>query len=69
MKHKDDAIKKLTEILDKHMKNGLSEKEAKLASVVTIETMLEVGIYPAYQSLYQRVLNILINEKESHLNV
>lgn len=60
MTHKKDAIKKATEIIDSHLKNGLSENDAKLASIVTVETILSVGIYPAWQSLYQRVLNYLI---------
>lgn len=59
MTHKKDAIKKATEIIDSHLKNDLSESDAKLASIVTVETMLSVGIYPAWQSLYQRVLNYL----------
>ena len=61
MKHKEDAIKKAKEIIDKHQEKGLSETEAKLASIVIIETMLSVGVYPAWKSLYQRVLNYLIS--------
>lgn len=59
MTHKKDAIEKANDIVNKHINKGLSEKDAKLASIVTIETMLLVGIYPGYQSLYQRVLNYL----------
>ena len=61
MKHREDAIKKAKEIINKHQEKGLSETEAKLASIVTVETMLSVAVYPAWQSLYQRVLNYLIS--------
>ena len=45
MTHKKDAIEKANEIVNKHINKGLSEKDAKLASIVTIETMLLVGIF------------------------
>jgi len=59
MNHREDAIKRANSIIELHTNGGLSLEDAKKASIITVETMLGVGVYPGYQSLYQRVLNYL----------
>jgi hypothetical protein len=62
MKYKKDAIESSAKIMNKHIKNGLSVDDARKASIVTVETLLSVGVYPAWLSLYQRTLNYLISD-------
>lgn len=57
MKHKPDAIDKANELIDLYTNMDLSYIDCVKASIIAIELMQEVGIYPGYQSLYQRTLN------------
>jgi hypothetical protein len=55
-------IIKANEIINTHKKSGLSLEDSSRAAETTVRTLLEVGIYPAYQSLYQQTLNYLIQK-------
>lgn len=59
MFHHEDAIKKSEELIQEYMDTGFIRKDAIKACITGIKIMLRIGIYPGYQSLYQRTLNYL----------
>lgn len=62
MRHKQDAIQKVEELITEHMNNGLSYADAKESAIVTLKNILHVIWNSHYEhSLYQRAMNYVIS--------
>ena len=60
MTHKEDAIKKGTELVLKHIERGLDDEDAMIASIVTAETVITALHHTTKQySLYRRTVEYL----------
>lgn len=62
MKHKKDAIELAEKVIKLHMESGLSEEDAKQASIVTIKYAVNSGLYPFCDSVNKRAYNYLKGE-------
>ena len=62
MKHKQDVISKANDLIETHMKNGLSKEDAEKAALVTIIDGISLLRYSGYMSLslYQRTYNYFV---------
>jgi len=60
MKHKTDAIDESNRIINEHLKNGISEVDAKQCAITTVNLILScIRFGTVTHSLYMRVLNYL----------
>ncbi len=62
MKHKQDAIKAATNIINSHLANGCTPELAQSCAITTVRIMVNIGLYPMSKSLYQRALNYLTKD-------
>ena len=65
MKHKKDAVDNASDFLSKFHAVGIVGETAYAAAIVAISEMLNIGILPGYQSLWQRTLNYLKSLEEA----